>query len=72
MSQHQRQEEWIVTDEMGEYVAYFNTCGTVMHFTKSRNEARRTADFYEASEITRIARDVYNRRFMETILVMSE
>ena len=60
-----RQDEWIVTDGMGEHVQYYNPTGHVMVFTKNRDEARRTTDSYEAYEIARIARELYKRRFMK-------
>jgi hypothetical protein len=60
----QQPDEWLVTDGCGEYVRYFNHTGTVMHFTPNREEAWRTADSRDAFEVARIAREVYQRRFM--------
>jgi hypothetical protein len=59
-----RQDEWLVSDGMGEYVGYYNPTGKVMHFTRSRDEARRTTDSREAFEVARIAREVYGRKSM--------
>lgn len=57
-------DEWLVSDGMGEYVAYYNAAGHVMHFTHDRSEARKTTDSYESAQIARIAREVYGRKNM--------
>ena len=56
-----QQDEWIVSDSMGEYVEYYNPTGHVMVFTRDFAKARRTTDSHEAAEIARIARVVYKR-----------
>jgi hypothetical protein len=57
-------EEWLVSDGMGEYVAYYNHTGHVMHFTRDRDEARKTTDSYDAAEVARVARTLYGRKNM--------
>lgn len=37
-----RQDEWLITDGCGEFIAYYNPTGLVMHFTRSREEAWKT------------------------------
>lgn len=62
-------ETWIITDGMGEFVAYYNPTGHVMVFTRSRDEARATTDSREAFEIARIARELYGRKQMRISMV---
>ena len=64
------QDVWMVTDGMGEYVAYYNPTGHVMDFTRAREEARVTTDSYEAAEIARVARALYQRKNMRFSIVL--
>lgn len=61
---------WHVTDGMGEYVAYYNPTGHVMHFTRNRDESRRTTSSEDAWEIARIAREVYGRKWMRMQIIL--
>lgn len=58
------QDEWIVSDNMGEYVEYYNPTGHVMNFTRDREKALRTTCSYHAAEVARIARELYRRKNM--------
>jgi hypothetical protein len=62
-------DEWLVGDGMGEFVAYYNHTGHVMHFTRDRQEARKTTDSREAFEVARIARELYRRKNMRMAMV---
>lgn len=66
MSGAKRQDEWQVSDGMGEFVAYYNPTGHVMHFTRhpSYDGVWKTTDSQEAFEVARIAREVYKRSGM--------
>jgi hypothetical protein len=55
---------------MGEYVAYYNPTGHVMHFTRNRDEAYITCDHHWAAHIVRIAREVYKRKYMDFGIVL--
>ena len=53
-----------ITDSMGEYVEHYNPTGHVMVFTKDREKAFATSCSHNASEISRIAREIYKRKWM--------
>lgn len=61
MAQTTQQEEWLVTDGMGEYVRYYHPTGDVMVFTHCREEAMRTSDSRDAFKVARLARTLYRR-----------
>lgn len=65
-----RQDEWLVSDSCGEYVAYYNHTGHVMYFTRDREQAWKTTDSYDAAEVARIARVLYRRERMRLGIVM--
>ncbi len=65
-----RQDEWMVCDGMGEYVAYYNPTGHVMTFTRDREQARRTTCSYDAADVARIARTIYGRSQMRFSIAM--
>lgn len=66
----QQPDEWRVGDGMGEWVAYYNPTGHVMHFTRNSEEAWRTTDSYYAAEVARIARTLYNRPNMNFAIIL--
>lgn len=66
-----RQDEWMVSDGCGEYVAYYNPTGLVMHFTRnpSYDGVWKTTDSEQAFDVARIAREVYKRKSMRMGMV---
>jgi len=68
-SETQRQDEWIITDGMGEFVRHYNPTGNVMVFTKNREEAWKTNDSESAYEVARIAQVIYKRKHMRIAMI---
>jgi hypothetical protein len=60
-------EYWVIGSNSGEYVAYYNRTGSVMHFTNDKSEAMKLDAMSTMAsvldEIVSVARKVYRRQF---------